>query len=63
MCQEVGGSTNWVEVRGAVNDALREIATGLLGPEPINPDTWGLEPEHIEAQDRILRRGGNVGDR
>lgn len=61
MCQEVGGHTDWVEARGAVNDALRQIAEGLLGPEPIDPETWGLEPEHVAAQDQILRRGGSVG--
>lgn len=57
------------ETRRVVDDWLagkepaRSDATpspNLSPPAPVNPDpeTWGLEPDHIAAQDRMMRIGG-----
>lgn len=60
MCREVDGGIEWAKIRDALNGGLDKAGAAAETPDP---DTWGLLPEHIEGQDRILRRGGNVGDR
>jgi hypothetical protein len=58
MCREVGGLTNWAETRDAVDAQITRMADQIAGPGAINPDTWGLEPEHVEEQDRAMGRSG-----
>lgn len=58
-CREVDGGLDWSRVRQEINSGLDDAGRRA---EPIDPETWGLLPEHVEAQERITRRGGNVGD-
>lgn len=57
-CREVDGGVDWAKVRGEINTGLDDVGRQM---EPVNPDTWGLEPEHIADQERLIKRGGNVG--
>lgn len=59
ICREVDGGLDWSRVRQEMNTGLDDVG---LQAAPLDPATWGLRPDQVAAQDRILRRGGNVGD-
>jgi hypothetical protein len=55
MCREVGDPTDWAKVRDAVDKQIGRMADVIAGPEAADPDTWGLEPEHVAAQAEQMR--------
>lgn len=59
ICREFDGGVEWSKVREAIDSGLDEA--GQAGERP-DPDRWGLEPEHVAAQERLMR-GGLAGDR
>lgn len=59
ICREVDGGLDWSRVRQEMNLGLDDVG---LRASPLDPATWGMLPDQVAAQERILRRGGNVGD-
>lgn len=58
LCHEVSGVVDWAKTRDTLDASLDEIAASLA---PLDPETWGTLPHQVADQDRILRRGGDVG--
>lgn len=56
------GGLDWADVRSRVEAGLVEAGLQLeLEAEVPDPDTWGLSPAAIEAQERLIRMGGAAG--
>lgn len=56
------GGLEWATVRGHVEAGLAEAGLQLeLEAEVPDPETWGLSPAAVEAQERLLRMGGAAG--
>lgn len=59
FCREFDGGVDWSKVREAMDDSLD--SAGRAGQKH-DRATWGALPEHVAAQERLMSRGGNVGD-
>lgn len=65
VCREFDQGVEWSKVREAVDNALQEAGASIeLGIDEANPnpDTWGLTPAQVRAQERALRTAGAAAD-
>lgn len=56
------GGVDWHAVRKAGESHISEIGMRLvLGSEPLDESSWGLSPEAVESQRRLLDGGRGGG--
>lgn len=58
VCREIEGGVNWPKVRQATREWLDDLGfrIGQITEDGApDPETWGLSPAAIEAQERAMR--------
>jgi hypothetical protein len=59
VVREVDHGVDWTKARQEIDKRLADLSMQLeLESEPVDPDTWGLTPAAIAAQEAAMRLGG-----